>query len=95
MEPSEKGTSIQEQPPVILAARAVVHELRNELTMLVALELPGRALYLRRLKEHVEKLEAEINEAANNFEKTVDERFEQLMADPADATSALAEEPPT
>ena len=63
---------------------ARIKSLQEELTQNVrihaALTLAGRGEYLRRLKEHVERLQNELDRDASNLEETVEQRLSEVVA---------------
>jgi len=63
---------------------ARISSLQEELTQNVrihaALTLASRGEYLRRLKEHVERLQDELDRDASNLEETVEQRLSEVVA---------------
>lgn len=61
-------------------AAAIEEELRRLVLMQVLHSLKAKGDYLNRLKEHVQRLEAELQEAAENWQKTMEQRAEEIIS---------------
>ncbi len=57
-------------------------ELLKQVRMQVALTIKARGQYLLRMRDHVEALQAELEEQALNFLETVEKRMQELMQPP-------------
>lgn len=67
-------------------------ELRENLQIQVAVSIGGRSEYLARLREHAEKLEAEIDRDVRRFEKTVESRLDELVRGDAPVADVIPDE---
>ncbi len=66
--------------------RALQADLRMAVTSQVALSLRARAEYIHRLEEHLAAMRQQMEADALNFFRTVESRFQMLIAVPEDAT---------
>jgi len=58
-------------------------DLRTLVRTQLALGMGARAEYLSRLREHLDRIEGEIDREAMQFDENVDSRIEQMLRDPA------------